>query len=219
MSKLSIEECKKILQLPDNYNLKILKKNFHMLSKKYHPDIQTSKNETNSCSLEKFLLIKKAYETLLTIVNDKSNDNVLKNSTNETSKINHEYFYKKGVKFFKEGDINNAIECYNRALQFDKNNTNYERAIIKCLMLKERRLLEAKERCIELTKKETFNPENFFLLAKIYQKAGFNDIAKEIFIKTKEMGFNEKLINKEIEKITNSNTKKSIFAKIFKMKK
>jgi hypothetical protein len=48
-----------ILELPKNYNPKMLKKNYHSMARKYHPD----KNK-ESDSNEKFLKISEAYEFL-----------------------------------------------------------------------------------------------------------------------------------------------------------
>ena len=217
MPNLTTSQCKKILQLPDDFDMKLLKKQYHLLSKKYHPDKPLEKPQEEIDKIkEQFYVIKEAYEILLNLQNNPNSNIKVSNEINNkhSSKINHDYLYKKGMKYYKEGDINNALECFNKAYQIDNENTNYERAIIKCLMQKERRLLEAKERCVELTKKESFNAENFYLLGKIYKKAGFYDAAKDIFKKSLSLGFNKNLIEKELS-LENSEDKKPLFKKIF----
>ncbi len=218
VSKLTISQCREILRLSFNFDEEELKKNFHLLSKKYHPDKHLDKSDKEIENIkEHFYMIKEAYEYLSEYLKENKDINKPEHTENfQKYRTEFEYLYKKGLKFYKENDINNALECFTNAQRINKENTDCERAIIKCLIRKERRLHEAKERCIELTRKESFNPENFYILAKIYKQAGFSEVARELLEKCENLGLNKKLIEKELQDLGKEKNEKSFFSKLFK---
>jgi DnaJ-class molecular chaperone len=55
----TIQECYRILQLPQNATVKQVKDNFHKLALLYHPDQQ------NKVETDKFIELKDAYDMLL----------------------------------------------------------------------------------------------------------------------------------------------------------
>ena len=63
--QLSEIYCKKIFELNGTYNFKDLRSKFLELSKEYHPDI-------NPSFRQKYLLISRAYEYLLELLNNKT---------------------------------------------------------------------------------------------------------------------------------------------------
>jgi cytochrome c-type biogenesis protein CcmH/NrfG len=119
----------------------------------------------------------------------------------------------KGIKFFKEDDFNNALECFVSARRLDEENFDYQRMIARCLMKKPRRVYEAKDICMELIKKDTFNPDNYFLLGEIYREANINNTALHYYEKALKLGGNEAKIRKAMSLLKPQKKKYSFFNK------
>jgi len=187
------------------------------LCKKFHPDkLINESSERQKEAEEQFRLINEAYE-ILTNKNAAVSDIKIKPDTSATdaAAIAKSYFLK-GVYFYKENDINNALDAFVNAHRKDESKPEYIRHIVKCLLTKERRLYEAKEYCLKLLKIEFYNPENFYLMGIIYKKANLTEAALKYLYKAKQMGFDSKLVDKQINEIESENFKtklKNIFKK------
>lgn len=185
--------------------------------KKFHPDKLINESiEKQKEAEEQFRLINEAYE-ILTNKNTAVSDIKIKPDTSATdaTAIAKSYFLK-GVYFYKENDINNALDAFVNAHRKDESKPEYIRYIVKCLLTKERRLHEAKEYCQKLLKIEFFNAENFYLMGIIYKKANLTETALKYFHKAKQMGFDSKLVDKQINEKESENFKikiKNIFRK------
>jgi len=213
-SKLSIYY--QILGISEGAPASEIRSHYLALCKKYHPDkLQNESVEKQKEAEEHFRLINEAYE-ILSSINKAGFDYQAKPDTSDMDArdIGRAYFIK-GIHFYKEGDINNALDAFVNAYRKDGTKPEYIRHIVKCLLTKERRLHEAKEYCLKLLKIEFFNAENFYLMGLIYKKANLIEAASEYFHKAKRMGFDSNLVDIQLNEIEPKNFKKKI-KKIFK---
>jgi len=219
MDKNKLSIYYKILGISEGAPASEIRKHYLALCKKYHPDkLQGESEEKQKESQEHFRLINEAYE-ILSSINKAGFDYKTIPDTSETNAkdIGRAYFIK-GIHFYKEGDINNALDAFVNAYRKDETKPEYIRYIIKCLLTKERRLHEAKEYCLKLLKIEFYNAENFYLMGLIYKKANLIQAASEYFHKAKRMGFESQLVDYELNEIEPKSFKKKI-KKIFKKSK
>lgn len=207
----------KILGISESAPTTEVRKHYLELCKKYHPDkLQYENEEKQKEAEEHFRLINEAYEVLSSI---SKSTNYYKQSKSDTSdmdakQIGRAYFIK-GIHFYKEGDINNALDSFLNAYRKDEKKPEHIRYVVKCLLTKDRRLHEAKEYCLKLLKIEFFNAENFYLMGLIYKKADLQEAAAEYFHKAQRMGFDSKLIDDQLAGMKPAGFKKKI-KKIFK---
>ncbi|MEC9493378.1 J domain-containing protein [Flexistipes sp.] len=213
-SKLSIYY--KILGISEGAPASEIRSHYLALCKKYHPDkLHNESAEKQKEAEEHFRLINEAYE-ILSSINKAGFDYKTKPDTSDMDArdIGRAYFIK-GIHFYKEGDINNALDAFVNAYRKDESKPEYIRYIVKCLLTKERRLHEAKEYCLKLLKIEFYNSENYYLMGLIYKKANLTEAASEYFYKAKRMGFDSNLVDIQINEIEPKSFKKKI-KKIFK---
>jgi tetratricopeptide (TPR) repeat protein len=202
---MDINECYSTLGLKPDTPFSEVHKRYLELSKKYHPDSHFLISESDKKYYElRFKEINAAFNAIKNYTNTGSTslykeEKKSKISPSEIAKA----YYLKAVSFYKERDINNALDCYINAYRRDESNPNYLRGVVKCLMEKPRRLHEAKDYCLKLIKLEDYNGENFFILGKIYYKAELKNAALTNFKKAKSLNFNsDELENylKELDK-------------------
>ncbi len=193
-----------------------IRRKYLELSKMYHPDkfINFSKEEYNAAE-EKFKLISEAYNELISHAEGQGTVSTSENYEMPTIKLAR-ILYNKALIFYKQGDINNALDASLSAYRQDENVPEYLRLIVKCLLTKDRRLHEAKEYCMKLIKIEYYYSENFYIMGLIYKKAGFNEIASTYFQKAKQMGYDSNLVNAQLDEVNPKSFKnkiKNIFKK------
>lgn len=216
MEKNKLSIYYKILGISEGSPASEIRSHYLALCKKYHPDkLQDESAEKQKEAEEHFRLINEAYE-ILSNINKAGFDYKTKPDTSETDakRIGRNYFIK-GIHFYKEGDINNALDAFLNAYRKDDTKPEHIRYIIKCLLTKERRLHEAKEYCLKLLKIEFYNAENFYLMGLIYKKANLIEAASEYFHKAKRMGYDSSLVDIQLNEIEPESFKKKI-KKIFK---
>lgn len=212
MSELSLTKSFEYLQLSENSDINTVKKRYHQLSQKYHPDALPIENEEEkSYAVERFQLVTDAYHNIINYINGDNQSSENNDAPNTINKV-----YAKGIWYYKSGDINTALEFFLKAQKIDRDNPQYIRAIIRCLITKPRRLLEAKEYGMGLLKSDPYNPENQYLMGRIYQNAGFPDPAKSFYNKAIQMGYDEKIVSRNLQEITASQKKKGVFGKLFR---
>jgi len=208
---MDISKCYDTLGLSQDASLDEVHKRFIELSKKYHPDASFNISDADKLYYqERFKEINEAYQTIREFSEDKSI--IFKENKNLNNKDIAKAYYLKGMAFLKEGDINNALDCFLNAYRKDENNFRYLRSVVKCLIEKPRRLHEAKEYCMKLIKVEGYNGENFFLLGKIYYKAGLKNASLNYLKKAKTLNF----VNAELDSLIEELEEKPNFVrKIF----
>ncbi|UOD34251.1 J domain-containing protein [Deferribacteraceae bacterium V6Fe1] len=207
---MDINECYDTLGLTSDASFEQVHKRFIELSKKYHPDSKFNVSDADKIYYqERFKEINEAYQTIknsfggTTIPVSESKSRNLSN--NDIAKT----YYARGLNFLKEGDINNALDCFLNAYRKDETNPRYLRNVVKCLMEKPRRLHEAKEYCMKLIKLEDYNGENFFLLGKIYYKAELKSAALNYLKKAKTLNY----VNSELDALIEELDEKQGFAR------
>lgn len=220
-----IDECLLTLGIKEGSTLEDVKKAYHELARRYHPDIHIDLSEDDKVYYEeRFKSISQAYNELINYFKDKNNSQIAESPIfKEPQKKYNERelakaFYMKGLGFFKKNDINNALECFMAALRKDDTNPHYIRMVIKCLYTKDRRLHEAKEYALKLLQIEDFNGENYYLLGKIYQKAGLKSSALSNLKKAEELGFKSEELSNLIKELRPKNEFKRKFLSIFSKK-
>lgn len=220
-----INECFLTLGIKEDSPLEEIKKAYHKLARRYHPDAHLGLSEDDKVYYEeRFKSINQAYNELLNYFNDKNNGQpdespIFKEPQKKyTERDVAKAFYMKGLGFFRENDINNALECFMAALRKDDTNAHYIRMVIKCLSTKDRRLHEAKEYALKLLQIEDFNGENYYLLGKIYQKAGLSSSALSNLKKAEELGFKSEELSNLIKQLRPKNEFKRKFLSIFSKK-
>ena len=220
-----ITECFLTLGLKDGSSPEEVKAAYHKLARRYHPDANLGISEDDRAYYEeRFKSINQAYNELLNYFKDRNSDHFetsiapreqpKKHTDHDVAKA----FYMKGLVFFREKDINNALDCFLSALRKDKTNPHYIRMVVKCLLTKDRRLHEAKEYALKLLQIENFNGENYYLLGKIYHKAGLNNSALSNLKKAQELGFSGEDLSKLIEQLNPKNDFKRKVMGIFSKK-
>jgi len=197
---MDISKIYDTLGLSQYASLDEVHKRFIELSKKYHPDARFNISDSDKLYYqERFKEINEAYQTIRNLSKDKSI--IFKENKTLNNKDITKAYYLKGMEFLKEGDINNALDCFLNAYRKDENNPRYLRNVVKCLIEKPRRLHEAKEYCMKLIKVEDYNGENFFLLGKIYYKAGLKNTSLNYLKKAKTLNFINTELNSLIEEL------------------
>lgn len=220
---MDIEKYYNLLGLESNAPLQDVHLKYIELSKKYHPDAKVNvTDEEKKVFEERFKEISEAYSIIKNYNSKSLEEYFLKNNETKTysKKEIAKAYYIKGLQYFKEGDINNAIDAFLNAHRKEEGNIQYLRYIVKSLMEKERRLYEAKDYCMKLIQLEEYNGENYFLLGKIYFKVNFKHSAKIYFEKAKKCGYESKELYSLLSQIkTKSNLKDKLFSILKKNKK
>jgi len=216
MDKNKLSIYYKILGISEEAPASEIRSHYLALCKKYHPDkLRDESEEKRKEAEEHFMLINEAYE-MLSSINKADFDYQAKPDTSDidAKSIGRAYFIK-GIHFYKEGDINNALDAFVNAYRKDETKPEYIRYIVKCLLTKERRLHEAKEFCLKLLKIEFYNSENYYLMGLIYKKANLMQAASEYFHKAERMDFDSQLVDCQLKEIDPESFKRKI-KKIFK---
>ncbi|BAI81105.1 hypothetical protein DEFDS_1649 [Deferribacter desulfuricans SSM1] len=182
----------KILGLDSTATKNDIKRRYLELVKKYHPDVNDGKSD-------QFVAISKAYNYL---IKNKDSDKApdieeIFNEKKENYKQIARKLYAVGVKYFREGDVNNALNAFEEAYRKD-NNPKYKKWIVKCLLLKPRRLFDAKELCLELIREEPWDPENYVLLGDVYYKREIYKVANQYYKKAIEHGYPKEALKDKI---------------------
>lgn len=221
----SISGCFLTLGIKDDSSLDEVKKAYYKLARRYHPDSNVALSESDKLYYsERFNSINQAYNELVDYFMNSGENN--DQETSPRQEYSNRYsdsdvakaYYMKGLGFFRENDINNALDCFIAAHRKDETNAHYLRMIVKCLINKDRRLHEAKEYALKLLQVEDFNGENFYLLGNIYHKAGLDSSALSNFKKAKDLGFNNREIPVLIKSLESKNTFKRKILNIFSKK-
>lgn len=132
---MDINKCYDTLGLTEDASFEQVHKRFIELSKKYHPDSNFNSSEEDKLHCqEKFKEINEAYQAIKRSLEDK--DIAFKENKNLNTKDIGKVYYIKGMAFYNEGDINNALDCFFNAYRKDENNPIYIRNIVKCLLEK-----------------------------------------------------------------------------------
>ncbi|MGA1846706.1 J domain-containing protein [Deferribacter abyssi] len=199
--------CLSLLGLDEKASIADVKKRYFELAKLFHPDV-------NKNTQEEFIAVTKAYNYLMDVLKGDEaadlNDDIYESKKEINYKQVAKKFFAAGIKYFKEGDINNAIYMFEEALRKD-NNTRYKQWLVKSYMHKERRLYDAKQLCFELIREEPWNPENYVLLGDIYCKKKLYKAAYEYYNKAIELGYPKDKLKDKLVK-----DKKGMFGRFFK---
>ncbi|MEF9427474.1 MAG: DnaJ domain-containing protein, partial [Candidatus Mariimomonas ferrooxydans] len=129
-----MENYYEILSVSSDADERTIKKAYHALAKKYHPDVSTTKDMP--VASEKFKLIKEAYDTLkdkdLRKNYDKytlSKASLLYKSPKVKEKTPHANkaaeYYKRGRDLYSANDFHSASRAFQTALNLDSDNALY----------------------------------------------------------------------------------------------
>lgn len=220
---MTIDQAYEKLGLDKTASLNDVKSKYRALSKMCHPDMNNDMDQILKAAMDdEFIMLQKAYDQISNVAKPGGKAKPVETEdpvhTKETDFVKvAQTNYKRGIFAYKQGDYSLALQLFQASQRLDPKNKDYDRGIIRCLLTKNRRTHEAKELCVDLVKQESYNPENYYLMGKIYEQAKIPAQALHFYNKARSHGFDEYLVNaaiKEVE-ITESNNK-GIFSKIFK---
>ncbi|MCX8084627.1 MAG: DnaJ domain-containing protein [Calditerrivibrio sp.] len=203
-----------ILELGYNFTLEEIKKNYYRLIKQYHPDKITDKSSKEYYEiLTHFHKINEAYDFLLKHYSQISPKSY---KSEEQTEKDLEAYFSNGYRFFKKGDINSALDCFMICHRRDPKNTNYIRMIVRCLMTKDRRLLEAIEYAKALLEIEPYISENYYLIGRCYYLLKNFQLALSYLKKAHSMGYNAEDIETILEQLEPKSFVKKMLTKFKK---
>ena len=172
-----------ILKIGPNADEHTIKKAFHLLVRKYHPD---SPDSQKSPDAEKhFRLIQEAYETLIDKKSRETYDKYVLKKHSILSKTKGESYADKAVKYYEYGreayrtkKFHSASNAFQTALNLDPNNALYCSWLGITLSHIHGRLSEAKKWCEKAIEISPYHADYYVNLAIIYNNAGVKSKAE-----------------------------------------
>jgi len=185
-----LENYYEILGVSFRADERTIKKAFHTLAKKYHPDVSTTKDVP--VTTEKFKLIKEAYDTLKDKDLRKTYDkytlkraSLLYSSPKGKEKAPYANkaagYYTRGRKLYSARDFYSACKAFQTALNLDSDNALYCSWLGLSLSHIPGKLHEAKKWCERATKLSPLNSDYCVNLAIVFMDAGLKSKADRLF--------------------------------------
>lgn len=223
-----MENYYEILSVSSDADERTIKKAYHTLAKKYHPDVSTTKDMP--VTSEKFKLIKEAYDTLkdkdLRKNYDKytlSKASLLYKSPKVKEKTPHANkaveYYKRGRALYSANDFHSAGRAFQAALNLDSDNALYCSWLGLSLSHIPGRLHEAKKWCEKATKLSPLNSDYYVNLAIIFRDAGLKSKADRLFSKALSLDPDNKRIHLWLKEKNKNSSFKDLLKKLLGRKK
>lgn len=192
-----MENYYEILGLSSHADKNEIKKAYHILVKKYHPDSHRSKEFPDAD--EKFKLVKEAYETLIDDELKKSYDKyvlkvpsrLFKGQEITRAKRSVE-FYERGIELYRAKKFHFAGRMFQTALNLDKDNPLYCSWLGLALSNTPSELKYAKKWCEKAIKLSPYEPDYYINLAIIYRDAGIKSMAEKLLRKALKLDPNNR---------------------------
>ncbi len=199
-----------------------IKKAYHALAKKYHPDSFHNKNKPDAN--EKFKIIKNAYETLINEDLRKTYDKYMLKPSRSASLENEAHFkksvqfYEKGRRLYKAKKFESSSRAFMTALSFDQNSALYCSWLGLTLSHISGRLNEAKKWCEKAIKLSPYNADYYVNMAIVYRDAGLTSLADRFFEKALKYDPDNSRAHSWLKKSKNQRQKTNVFKRLFKRK-
>jgi len=185
LGKLRLHE---LLGVDEKTKSEMIKKNYYHLAKEYHPDrhLTSPDPETKMKLTRIFDDLTKAYNTL---IDDKLRTKYyqsitpLKKEPIRTAGDNAEDRFKQGIKEFKKGNFQGAIQNFTSAIKLKPDAATYLSYLSLAYSKVPDKLKEAEEALQQAIKLEPFNADLHANLGLIYAKAGMTKKALSSFQK------------------------------------
>ncbi len=223
-----MENYYEILGVSSDADERTIKRAFHTLAKKYHPDVSTTKDLP--VTSEKFKLVKEAYDTLKDKDLRKTYDkytlkkaSLLYSSPKVKEKAPYANkaagYYTRGRKFYSARDFHSAGKAFQTALNLDSDNALYCSWLGLSLSHISGRLHEAKKWCEKATKLSPQNSDYCVNLAIVFRDAGLKSKADRLFSMALSLDPDNKRIHLWLKEKNKNSSLKGLLKNLFSRKK